>query len=103
MKLILAALLATGAFAHAEYGLVDNNKKVLCYGDDNQSWELNKKRTTIKFTVEGETLGPKKIIDTETDGKTYMSYKTEEGVLTLGKKDTWQFVDESEAYEVDCR
>lgn len=101
--LITTALLTFTSFAHATFDLAKNGKNVSCYADDNQSWSLNAKRTKIKYTVEGESLGARPVHDTETDGQTFIAYSTDEGTLTLGlDKDTYQFAEEDEAWEVTC-
>lgn len=90
--------------AHADYSLANSGKKVACYSDDNYSYEMNAARTKIKFTVEGETQGPKKIINVKTDNATYISYTTSEGTLTLSNQgDMWQFSSDEEAYEIKCK
>jgi hypothetical protein len=102
--LFLAALsvLSTQA-AHADFALAANGKTVHCSADDNQSWVLNKARKTIKYTVEGESLGARPIFNKETDGKTFVSFSTDEGTLTLSDKgDTYQFAEEDQAWGVDC-
>ncbi len=103
MKNLIALTLFLSASANADYKLAENGKTVNCYADDNQDWVLNKSRTKVKYTIEGESLGAKKIIDTKTDGQTVISYSTNEGILTLGEKDTYQFADENEAHEVECK
>lgn len=104
MTLMISLLAATlGPTAMADFNLANNKKTVICYGEDNQSWKLNAKRTTLKYTVEGESLGPKKITKTDTDGETFVSYSTSEGTLYLGDSgDTFQFNEDQEAGTVDC-
>jgi hypothetical protein len=92
--------------AMANYGLSQNTKKVVCYGEDSIYITLDSKRTTMKFEVEGETDGPKKITKTLSDNITYTSYKSEYGILTLSnKKNTFQFWDDEkeDAGLVDCK
>lgn len=103
MKSLIVITLFLSAGAHADFSLADNGQTVECSADDNQSWVLNKNRTTVQYKVEGESLGAQEIVDTNTDGKTYVSYVTDEGTLTLGKKkDTWQFAEEDQAWEIEC-
>ncbi len=90
--------------ASAGFDLSQNGKKVVCYADDNQSWELNKARTTIKYTIEGETMGALKIFDRDSDNTTFASYSTAEGTLTLSNNgDTYQFAEADEISFVSCR
>ena len=106
MKTLLITLVASllSLSAYADYNLAANGKKVNCYADDNQSWELNPGRTSIKYTVEGESRGAKKIKKTNTDGDTSVSYQTEEGTLTLSDQgDTWQFKGDTQAQLIRCR
>jgi hypothetical protein len=103
MKIIIIGLALLGTVAHADYRLASNGKKVVCSGEDNQSWELNKSRTTVKYTVEGESLGAAKITFRNTDDESYISYATEEGTLTLGPTDTYQFAGTTEVFEISCR
>lgn len=103
-KILVVVLSCISMSAMADYRLSQNTKKVVCYSDDNMSFELNAKRTSVKFIVEGESLGPKKITKIKTDKATYISYKTSEGILTLSDSgDTYQFADEDEAFLIDCR
>jgi hypothetical protein len=103
--LLFSLLVATfGSNAMANFNLAHNQKAVVCYGEDNQSWDLNAKRTTLKYTVEGESLGSQKITKTDTDGETFVSYTTSEGTLYLDDQgDSFQFKGEQEAQEVRCK
>ncbi|MGZ3695306.1 MAG: hypothetical protein ACXWQO_14405 [Bdellovibrionota bacterium] len=95
--------LALGANAKADFQLANNDKAVECFGEDNQSWNLNAKRTTLKFTVEGESKGAKKITKRNSDDDTFVSYSTSEGTLTLSDKgDTFKGKGE-EAQAVRCK
>lgn len=99
--LLLSSILSISAFAN--YSLSQNKQKVVCYGEDNQSFTLNAKRTTLQFIVEGESQGPEKIIKTISDNKTYTSYRTVEGILVLSNSgNTFQFNDDQVASVVDC-
>jgi hypothetical protein len=102
MKSLIFITLFVGAGANADYELAENGKTVHCFADDNQDWVISRARTTVKYTVEGESLGARKVIDTNTDGRTYVSYVTDEGTLTLGEKDTYQFSEEDQAWEIEC-
>src|SRR5690349_6237164 len=91
---ICFALTAMTLTAHAGYDLAMNGKKVTCYADDNQSIELNAKRTTLKYTVEGESLGAKKITKFHHDKGVLACYTTAEGLLCLndgGDGDTFSY------------
>jgi len=103
MNSLFVISLILGASARADFTLAGNGKSVVCHAADNQRWNLNKARSTVRYTVEGESVGAKKIIDKVTDGQTYISYLTEEGTLTLGNKDTWQFAGEPQAWEIECK
>jgi hypothetical protein len=104
MKMILIALSLLGSIAQADFKLANNGKKVVCYADDNQSWELNRARTKLKYTVEGESLGAFRIFDRRSDRRTFVSYSSDEGTLTLGKRrDTFQFAEADDAFEVSCQ
>ena len=101
--LFVLAALVISPLAFADYILAHNGKKVECYGEDNQSWELNAKRTAVKYIVEGESEGPKKILKVKTDRNTFVSYITSEGALTLSDQgDTYQPRGEAE-FPVRCR
>jgi hypothetical protein len=96
-------LISPSSVAMADFNLANNQKKVVCYADDNQSWVLSANRKTIKYTVEGESLGVKKITKTATDGDTVVSYKTSVGTLYLDDQgDRYIFAGETEAASVDC-
>jgi hypothetical protein len=98
MKTVSAILMFAMTFgsAFADFALAQNGKKMVCHSEDNAEFVLNAERTTIKFSVEGESQGPKKIRQKK--------YETEEGILTLSDQgDTWQPEGESEASPVDCK
>jgi len=103
-KIILVLGMLVSTLGFSDYKLAMNGKTVKCYADDNQSFVLNAKRTTIKYTVEGESLGAQSIFNVDSDGDTSVAYSTEEGVLTLSDQgDTWQFAEEDRANPVECR
>lgn len=90
--------------AMADYKLSKNSKAIVCFGEDNQSFNLNASRTTLKYTVEGESNGPKKITKTITNNRSYVSYQTSEGFLVLSNSgDYFKFAGESESESVRCR
>ncbi len=104
MKLVIMTFLVVGSFSQATYDLANNGKKVVCFADDNQTLELNATRTTLRYTVEGESMGPMQIIARKTDGRSFSTFSSEDGVLKLGlKKDTFQFSESDEAFEVNCK
>jgi hypothetical protein len=106
MKILTLTLgaLALSASAQADFGLAQNGKAVTCYGEDNQSISLNAARTTLKYTVEGESQGPKKILRRKSDGDTFVSYTSEEGTLTLSDRgDVFRYNGDSEESPVKCR
>lgn len=103
MKIIMTTLLLIGSIAQANFDLSKNGKKMTCYADDNQSWEINISRTKIKYSIEGESLGAKRIFDRQTDGQSVVTYSTSEGTLTLSnEKDTFQFADADDSFEITC-
>ena len=87
------------------FNLAANGKAVTCFGEDNYSFDLNAKRTTVKVTVEGESLGAKSITKRDSDGDTYVSYKTSQGTLRLDDRgNTYTFTDTpKEPWKVDCK
>ena len=98
------AILIMSSSAMANLSLAKNGKAVVCYADDNQSWVINAKRTAIKYTVEGESLGPKKIVEIKSDRNTFVSYLTSEGTLTLSNEGAfYQFDGETEAGQIECK
>ncbi len=100
---VLASVFVT-TVAQADYALSRNNRTVRCSGEDNQSVVLNSNRTTLKYTVEGESLGAKRILKVETDGKTFMTYMTEDMILTLSDDgDTFMFKTDQEPESFDCK
>lgn len=103
MKSLIVLSLLFSAGAHASFKLAEKKGEVTCYADDNQSWVLDADRSTVQYTVEGESLGAQEIVDIDSDSKTYISYRTDEGILTLGKKDTWKFAEEEDAWEIECK
>ena len=101
MPLVMMAVAST---AMADFNLAASGKTVVCSADDNQTWVLNAKRTTVKYTVEGESLGAQKITKRDSDGDTFVSYTVEQGTLTLSDRgDTFQFDGDQEAGTIDCK
>lgn len=102
-KFILFALIGFAAQAQANYALSQNGKVVKCYADDDISVTVYAKRTSMKYKIEGESNGVLKITDTKTDGKTYVTYTTEEYSLTLSDAgDTFKFNDQDDVATMDC-
>ena len=99
----VVTVVLSSSFAFADFDLAKSGKKITCYGDDNYSFVLNAKRTSIKITVEGESSGPKLIKKVTTDRKTYVSYQTNMGVLRLSSQgDSFQFKGDSNKMQIDC-
>lgn len=106
MKNILPLLMLglVSVSAQANYGLALNGKAVTCYGEDNMSFKLNAKRTTVKYTVEGESNGPQKVTEVQSDDATYSCYTTSEGLLCLNDEgDTFFFNGEGEPTAIECK
>jgi hypothetical protein len=104
ITLVGMALLALSLNAFADYSLSGNGKKVTCYGPDNQSWVLNASRSTVEYTVEGESQGPKKIKHTDSDGDTEITYSTDDGELTLSDRgDIAQLSGDQDPTPVHCK
>lgn len=104
LALILATVSGFSFTALADYDLGQNQKVVKCFADDNMSWVLSADRSTVEFTVEGETLGPSDITRVDTDNATYVAYTTGEGTLRLDNAgDTFQFFGESDSGPVSCK
>jgi hypothetical protein len=103
--IVLFSTLVSSMSAMANFSLAGNGKVVRCSADDNISVTLNAKRSAVKYMVEGETQGYRKVLKIVTDNKTYVSYVTDEGTLTLGDKgDSFLFTDENpiDVGGVDC-
>lgn len=84
------------------FNLAGNGKEVRCVGPDNISLILNAQRTTLKFTIEGESSGPQKITKRDSDGDTYVSYTTKDGVLRLDDQgNTYSYYKDS-PWDVNC-
>jgi heme oxygenase len=105
MKIFIIMLfLLSSVSTWAKFDLASNGKKITCYADDNQSIEVNAKRTVLKYTVEGESLGAKQISKTVTDNKNYVSYQTSVGTLVLSNNaDTFQLAEDNFSGEVKCK
>lgn len=100
--IVLFSILSSAA-SWADISLATNGKKVTCFADDNQSIELNANRTTMKYTVEGESLGAKKISKTVIQNNMSTVYQSPVGILTLSKNgDTFQLDGEADAFSVNC-
>jgi hypothetical protein len=93
-----------GANAMADFKLSQSSKAIVCYADDNQSINLGVKRVKLQYTVEGESLGGKKIVDVQTDGKTFITYSTSELALTLSDAgDSFLYAGDQDSQEVRCQ
>ena len=105
MKTLVYSLIALlGSAAMADFNLANSPKEIFCYADDSYTWELNAKRTTVKFSVEGENLGAQKITRIATDSSTFASYKTSEGTLFLSNHgDGYVFPGSTENGEIKCQ
>src|SRR5262245_40455462 len=103
MKFLLSLLIAFSSVSvFADYGLLKSNRAIECNGADNQVILLNAKRTTVKYSVEGESLGAKKINHVDNNGRSAVSFQTDELTLTLSNSgDTFQY-DGGDEEEVDC-
>lgn len=105
--LAIASLLVVMSSAMASFDLASNGKVVKCYGPDNMEVTLNAGRTTVKVTFEGEGEGSKRISKKSTDNRTYASYTTSVGTLTLGEVDTFSDAEgttaSSEPYDLRCK
>lgn len=100
--MLLAGMALASNAAMASMKLADNGRDVECYGEDNQSWIINADRTTIQYTVEGESSGPKKITGSDTNQVSFTSFTTEDGTLTFNTRGyTYQPTGE-EAFSVRC-
>lgn len=108
MKMIIWNLFAAlwiSTISYAGYDLAFNGKKLHCYVDDNKIIEMNAKRSTIKFTNDGESIGPQEITTYLHDEGVLACYETSEGMLCLndgGDGDTFYFTGDSEATPVSC-
>lgn len=97
-------ILMIGPSAMANFNLANNGKVVICYADDNQSWVINAQRTAIKYTVEGESSGSKKILKRNSDEETFVTYTTSEGTLALNDYgDSFQFKGDIDAGQIRCK
>ena len=85
------------------FNLAANGKDVHCTGPDNSSLILNAQRTTINFTIEGESSGPQKVTKRDSDGDTYVSYTTKDGVLRLDDQgNTYSYYKDS-PWDMSCQ
>lgn len=66
--------------------VLHSRRAVICYGADNISIALNAARNAVKYTVEGESPGPRKVVNVSSDNSTYVSYITQDGWLTFNAR-----------------
>lgn len=85
ITLLLGILLAT-SFSYANYSLVLTRKPIVCYGPDNQSVLFDINKGYMKYTVEGESRGFKKISRPNTNNTTYIIIETTEVILQLSNQ-----------------
>ena len=102
----LIFLLLIGAFAHAAnlkpMPVLDSYRIVTCYADDNVSIVLDSERTTIKYTVEGES-SVSRIYQVSTDHSSYVSYISKKGWLTFNERGSYYRVSgEEQSSSIDC-
>lgn len=89
--------------AHADYALFKSKQEIVCTGEDNLEIRLNESRSAIQVTVEGESLGWKRVLKYTDNGKTKASLTTSQGTLTLSKRgDRFRYKGETTATELDC-
>jgi len=106
MKTMLLIALAAVVFSQnsmADFKLSKSKKAIVCYAEDNQELILNAQRTMIKYSVEGESEGPKKITKVNSDNYSFVIYKTSDITFTLSdKKDTFKYDGDSQAQKMKC-
>ena len=106
IKALLTSVIAlSSTTVWADFNLVKGTQKIICYGEDNQSIEINPKRSAIKYKVEGESLGMKNVINMRTDRQTYVVFKTEDFYVSLSNKgDKFKFVKGENLWQdMDCK
>ena len=103
-SLILFLSLAATADILNPLSILNGSRPVVCHGDDNISIVLNAQHTTLKYTVEGESLGPVKIVKVSTDHSSYVSYISSEGWLTFNARGSYyRATGEQQSSAVDCK
>jgi hypothetical protein len=103
VALLPISVMMFGFNALANFDQAKESKTLLCYGPDNMSITLDSRKTNLTYTIEGESGGPLKITDVKSDKKTFVSYTSAEGTLTLSNQgDTFLWYSDSEPSEVDC-
>ena len=103
--ILMATITIISSSVRADFGLSQNDNKVVCYGEDNLEITLDVNRTHLSLSIEGESNGPAKIIETHTDAQSYISYATKEGTLTLsndGDNFIYDGDNEADSFSVDC-
>lgn len=96
-----------GTLAHASnlnpMTVLNSNRVVTCYGDDNISIVLNSKRNAIKYTIEGES-SVSRVYKVSTDKSSYVSYISKEGWLTFNERGSYyRDSGDEQSTSVDCK
>ncbi len=104
-KPLLSFLLMISSNAVASISTPNPEKSLRCWGEDNIVITINAARTKMKYEVEGETTGAKRVTKT-VSGEGYKKYMSEDGVLTISTKSD-NFVRKgnsiTDATELDCK
>lgn len=83
---LLLGVLLVSSLSHANYSLLLTQRPIVCYGPDNQSILYNVHKGIMKYTVEGESNGFKKISRPNTNGRSYIIVETSEVILQISNQ-----------------
>jgi hypothetical protein len=96
-------LVLSSSFAFANYSLLSSRKPIVCFADDNQSIVYNVEKSTLKYTIEGESRGPKKIVNSSTNWANYLIVTSSELTLQLSNQgDFFKFPGDARFTKVEC-
>jgi hypothetical protein len=82
LSISLVGLLSAPS-AFASYELSKKRGPVICNGSDNQVITLGSNKATVKYSIEGKSLGSKAVESVVDNRKDKVAYSTEELTLTF--------------------
>jgi hypothetical protein len=100
---VILSFVATG-HAFADYSLLSTTKRIECYGGEGQLFTLNRTRTQLKWSNEGETEGYQRVLSRRSDGRTFAEFRTAQVTLRLDQRGSsvYYFGERRSAESVTC-
>lgn len=103
--LAVSAMLVVANYAFAnEMTKAFSNKSLVCTSSNYVKVEIDARRTMIRVSQMGEFWGQEAVADSHTDGRTFVSYFTQSGILTFNSdRVTFDFKTTGKSISLKCR